>query len=204
MTAEHSKAAVSASELLNRCVVYALENKQDDLMRSFNVLQIKEREADVLKRRIIDELAKGDLPSNEREDLMRLARSIDQVIDWMNETGRILVEFDLFKMPQEVTTIVPNMINVIQRCVLKLDDCVFKLTEKQFKEALDAADAVERLEEEMDSLYQKGRGVVSKLSSVSVGQVILLSQFLDAMESVTDRCEDTCDEIRVIVVSIAY
>ena len=56
----------------------------------------------------------------------------------------------------------------------------------------------------MDSLYQKGRGVVSKLSSVSVGQVILLSQFLDAMESVTDRCEDTCDEIRVIVVSIAY
>jgi uncharacterized protein Yka (UPF0111/DUF47 family) len=68
---------------------------------------------------------------------------------------------------------------------------------------LDAADSVERLEEEMDSLYQKGRGILAKLTNVDVGQAILLSQFFDAMETITDRCEDACDEIRVIIVSIA-
>ena len=173
------------------------------MIRAFNVLQIKEGDADTLRRRIIDELVKGDLPINEREDLMRLAKSIDQVIDWINEAGRILVEFDLSKTPQEIILIVPNLITVVQNCVVKLDDCVYKLTERQFKETLDAADMLERLEEETDSLYQKGRGIVSKFNNVAIGQAILLSQFLDAIETIADKCEDTCDEIRAIIVSIS-
>jgi predicted phosphate transport protein (TIGR00153 family) len=204
MTAEHAKSAIDASEHLQRCINYALEGKKAELARSFSTLQIKEREADGIKRRIIDELAKGDLPSNEREDLMRLARSIDQVIDWMNETGRILVEFDVYHMPSEVKAIIPDMIRTASRCVVSLNDCVYKLTERQFAEALTAADGVERLEEEMDALYQKGRGILGRLKDVDVGQAILLSQFFDAMESVSDRCEDVCDEVRVIVVSIAF
>jgi predicted phosphate transport protein (TIGR00153 family) len=170
MTAEHSKSAVDASEHLERCIQYALEGKKTELTRTFHVLQSKERDADTLKRRIIDELAKGDLPSTEREDLMRLAKSIDQVIDWMNETGRIIVEFELFRMPSEIKLIVPEMMSVIIRCVHSLNDCVYKLTEQQFSEALDAADIVERQEEEMDALYQKGRGILAKLTNVDIGQ----------------------------------
>ncbi len=74
-------------------------------MRSFEILQLKEKEADLLKRKIIGELAKGDLPVSEREDLMRLARQTDDVIDWINETGRILVEFNLKDMPDDVKKI---------------------------------------------------------------------------------------------------
>ena len=203
LTAEHAKSAVDASEHLERCIQYALEGRKADVARTFSILQIKERDADTLKRRIIDELAKGDLPPSEREDLMRLAKSVDQVIDWMNETGRIIVEFELSQMSSEVKSIVPNMMSVVVRCVRNLNDCVYKLTERQFNEVLDAADSVERLEEEMDSLYQKGRGILAKLTNVDVGQAILLSQFFDAMETITDRREDACDEIRVIIVSIA-
>jgi predicted phosphate transport protein (TIGR00153 family) len=206
MVGEHSKDTVMAIEQLQRCISFAIEGRREDLERCFNVLSQKEKEADVLKKKIIIELAKGDLPPNEREDLMRLARSIDQVIDWINETGRILVEFDLDKMPEEIKAIVKDMMQVIRDCVVKLDFCTGKLIGREFDDALTAADAVERLEEEMDGLYQKARGAINGLrgDGVAVGPTILLSQFMDAMENITDRCEDTIDEIRTISVATLF
>ena len=206
MVGEHSKDTVMAIEQLQRCISFAIEGRREDLERCFNVLSQKEKEADVLKKKIIIELAKGDLPPNEREDLMRLARSIDQVIDWINETGRILVEFDLDKMPEEIKAIVKDMMRVIRDCVVKLDFCTGKLIGREFDDALTAADAVERLEEEMDGLSQKARGAINGLrgDDVAVGPTILLSQFMDAMENITDRCEDTIDEIRTISVATLF
>jgi predicted phosphate transport protein (TIGR00153 family) len=203
MILDHSKATVMAIEQLERCVNYALAGKREDLMRSFEILQLKEKEADLLKRRIIGELAKGDLPVSEREDLMRLAREIDNVIDWINETGRILVEFNLKDMPDDIKKTTTEMIHVIKSCVIRLDDCIEKLTNREFQDALKAADEVERLEEQMDALYQRARGSLSTLTTrtVEIGQAILLSEFMDALETITDRCENSCDEVRVIAVT---
>lgn len=203
MVLEHSKATVMAIEQLDRCINFALQGKREDLVRSFEILQLKEKEADLLKRKIIGELAKGDLPVSEREDLMRLARQTDDVIDWINETGRILVEFNLKDMPDDVKKITGETSRVITRCVIKLDDCIEKLTNRKFQDALKAADEVERLEEQMDGLYQMARRSISglKTGTVEIGQAILLSDFMDALETITDRCEDSCDEVRVIAVT---
>ena len=203
MVLEHSKATVMAIEQLDRCINFALQGKREDLVRSFEILQLKEKEADLLKRKIIGELAKGGLPVSEREDLMRLARQTDDVIDWINETGRILVEFNLKDMPDDVKKITGETSRVITSCVIKLDDCIEKLTNRKFQDALKAADEVERLEEQMDGLYQMARRSISglKTGTVEIGQAILLSDFMDALETITDRCEDSCDEVRVIAVT---
>ena len=203
MILEHSKATVMAIEQLDRCINFALQGKREDLVRSFDILQLKEKEADLLKRKIISELAKGDLPVSEREDLMRLARQTDDVIDWINETGRILVEFNLRDMPDDIKKITVDISQVITSCVIKLDDCIEKLTNREFQDALKAADEVERLEEQMDGLYQMARRFISglKTETVEIGQAILLSEFMDALETITDRCEDSCDEVRVIAVT---
>lgn len=203
MVLEHSKATVMAIEQLDRCISFALQGKREDLVRSFDILQLKEKEADLLKRKIIGELAKGDLPVSEREDLMRLARQTDDVIDWINETGRILVEFNLKDMPDDVKKITGDISRVITSCVIKLDDCIEKLTNREFQDALKAADEVERLEEEMDGLYQMARRSISGLKTgiVEIGPAILLADFMDSLETITDRCEDSCDEVRVIAVT---
>jgi len=203
MVLEHSKATVMAIEQLDRCINFALAGKREDLVRSFEILSLKEKEADLLKRKIIGELAKGDLPASEREDLMRLARQTDDVIDWINETGRILVEFDLKDMPEDVKELTVEISKVIKNCVIKLDDCIEKLTNREFQDALKAADEVERLEEQMDGLYQKSRRSIAnlKIEIVQIGQAILLADFMDSLETITDRCEDSCDEVRVIVVT---
>jgi predicted phosphate transport protein (TIGR00153 family) len=203
MVLEHSQATVMAIEQLDRCIGFALVGKRDELLRSFDILQLKEKEADLLKRKIIGELAKGDLPVSEREDLMRLARQTDDVIDWINETGRIVVEFNLRDMPEDVKKTTNEMAQTIKSCVIKLDDCIEKLTNREFQDALKAADEVERLEERQDGLYQQARRSIAglKTDTVEIGQAILLSDFMDALETITDKCEDSCDEVRVIAVT---
>jgi predicted phosphate transport protein (TIGR00153 family) len=204
MIGDHSKATVMGVEQLQRCIDFAAEGRRDDLIRSFNVLSQKEGEAASLKRKIVDELAKGDLPASEREDLMRLARAIDSVIDWVNETGRILVEFRLDKMSDEVREITLDMIRVVKNCVVRLDECIDKLISRRPQETLDAANEVEILEEETDTVYRRARGAISQLNAgeIQIGSAILLAQFMDALETIADRCESTVDEVRVIIVTM--
>jgi uncharacterized protein Yka (UPF0111/DUF47 family) len=70
---------------------------------------------------------------------------------------------------------------------------------------LKAADQVERLEEKVDKLYQTARSnlVDIKTNGIRVGSVILLAQFVEAIENTSDRCEDTCDQVRVMAVTLS-
>ncbi|MBN1682721.1 DUF47 family protein [Candidatus Bathyarchaeota archaeon] len=202
MIRDHSKSTVMAIEQFERCLEYAKQGKSEEMKRTFNVLSQKEKEADDLKRSIIVELAKGDLPSKERENLIRLAKETDQVISWINETSRILVEFNYKDVPEGIKTLVDNMIKVIHKCVIKLDECISMLMDKKFQDALKAANEVENLEEEMDLLYKKGRTQIIALDKIDIGlgHAILITQFIEGLENIADRCEDTADEVRVISV----
>ena len=202
LVGEHSKDAVMAMEQLQRCISHAIEGRKEDVMRSFTVLRQKEKEADALKMKITYELAKGDLLSSEREDLLRLAKENGQVISWINETGRILVEFELEKMPEDIRGIALEMSQALGECVSKLDNCINKMIEKRFHEALTASDDVEASEELIDGIYQRARKSINALGDkVQVGPAMLLCQFMDALENIADRCEDSCDEVRVISVT---
>ncbi|MEM3047497.1 MAG: DUF47 family protein, partial [Candidatus Bathyarchaeia archaeon] len=97
-----------------------------------------------------------------------------------------------------------KMAEVVRECTLKLDDCIAKLVDRRIPESLQAADQVEAYEEEVDRLYQEARGLISKLDvggRLTVGSIILLAQLMDAIENTADRCEDTCDQVRVIAVT---
>jgi predicted phosphate transport protein (TIGR00153 family) len=203
MIRDQSKSVVTTTETLERCVSHALGGKHDELNRSFDALQQKEKAADLLKKKIVAELTKGELPPSDREDLMRLAREINHVIDWINETGRILVEFNLDEAPEEIKKIVPDVMRVVKKCVLDLDICINKLIDRKFQDALKAADEVERLEEEMDYLHRQARRKIAgfKTGAVEIGEAILISQLIESFENITDRCEDTCDLIRAIAVA---
>jgi predicted phosphate transport protein (TIGR00153 family) len=205
MIRDHSRSVVSATEQLERCLNHALEGHYDALGRSFSMLEQKEKAADLLKKKIVAELTKGELPPSDREDLMRLTREIDHVIDWVNETGRILVEFKLDTAPDTLLQMFPTIMEVINKCVHSLDLCIDNLFEKRFQDALKAADEVERLEEEMDYLNMQARRVIGtfKQGTVEIGEAILLSQLVESLENTTDRCEDVVDLVRALAVAAA-
>jgi predicted phosphate transport protein (TIGR00153 family) len=202
---EHSRMTTVTVELLGKCIQEAINGRKEELQKSFELVEKKEHEADIMRRRIIEELARGELPSDERVGLMRLGRQLDWITDWSHEAGRILVMFELSKMPKEIQTVLLEMCSTTAQATLHVADTVQKLIDGSLDASLKAADEVERLEEKVDSLHQKARGILKDIETdgVHVGSIILLSQFLEAIENTADRCEDACDQARVMAVTLS-
>jgi predicted phosphate transport protein (TIGR00153 family) len=204
MVRQATRMLVPSVDELMACVNYAVAGKRDELESAFTRLHQLEREGDSLRRLIITELARGSLPVDERRSFMRLARQIDWVADWCLEAGRLVRQSPLNKLPEDLRRTALDMCKVVKDCVVGVQQCIDLLTDKKVQEALDSADRVERLEEEVDDLYRRARGLLSEISGpeLTVGQLILLAEFLDAVENIADRCEDVCDQARVIAVSV--
>ncbi len=64
---------------------------------------------------------------------------------------------------------------------------------------------MERIEEEVDEQYHQARSYYPKmnLNKINSGEVILISQFIDAIEYIADWCENTIDQVRVIAISLS-
>ena len=202
---EHSQMTTIAVQLLGKCIQDAINGRQKELQKAFDLLEQKEHEADVMRRRIIEELARGELPSDDRAGLMRLSRQLDWIADWSHEASRVLVMFELSKMPKQIQDLSTEMCSTTTESALHVADTVRKLMDGDLDASLKAADEVERLEEKVDDLYQKARGVLKDVETngVGVGSIILLSEFLEAIENTSDRCEDTCDQARVMAVTLS-
>ncbi|MGD0177312.1 MAG: DUF47 family protein [Candidatus Bathyarchaeia archaeon] len=202
---EHSKMTTLTVELLGKCLQNAISGRKEELQKSFELLEQKEHEADILRRRIIEELARGELPSDDRSGLMRLGRQLDWITDCSHEASRILVMFDLSKMPKQIQDVLVEMCSTTTQATLHVADTVQKLIDGSLDASLKAADEVERLEEKVDGLHQKARGILNDIETdrVHVGSIILLSQFLEAIENTADRCEDACDQARVMAVTLS-
>ena len=202
---EHSIMTTMTVELLVKCIKDAIWDNKLELQKNFSLLEQKEHEADSMRRRITEELARGELPSDARTSLMRLSRQVDWIADWSHEAGRILVMFDLSKMSKQVQDISMEMSSTTSECTLRVADMVQKLMDGELDASLKAADEVEQLEERVDDMYQKARGILKDIETdgIHVGSVILLSQFLEAIENTSDHCEDTCDQARVMAIALS-
>lgn len=202
---EHSRMTTVTVELLEKCVQDAINGRKEELGKNFHLLEQREHEADVLRSRIIEELARGELPSDDRVNLMRLGRQLDWITDWAHEGSCILVMFDLSKMPKQIQDVLVEMCSTTTETTLHVTDTVEKLMDGDLDASLKAADQVERLEEKVDGLHQKARGILKDVETdgVHVGPIILLSQFLEAIENTADRCEDACDQARVMAVTLS-
>lgn len=205
MIMQATKMLVPSVDELIACVKSAIAGKKEELESAFTRLHQLEREGDSLRRLIITEFARGNLPIDERRSFMRLARQVDYVADWCLEAGRLVRLSPMDRLPEDLRVTLLETCKVVRDCVSDVQQCIDLLTDKKVQEALDAADKVERLEEEADDLYRKGRALLSKISGpeLTVGQIILVAELMDAVESVADRCEDVCDQARVIAVSVS-
>jgi predicted phosphate transport protein (TIGR00153 family) len=160
-----------------------------------------EMKADTLRRDMTIELTKRNIYPNEREDLMELVRAVDWIADWAREAGRILSIIPFKRSPDELKVAAQDMCRADNNCVSVLADCLRFLLKDPSK-VIAQADEVERIEEDIDGLYDIARKHLATLQfeDFTVGSMILLNMFLDALETVADWCENTADIVRVIAV----
>ncbi len=201
-TAEkHLELTLNAVRELYNMVDAAAKCDRADCSSHYMNLSRMEMEADELRRQMVDALTKSEMFPEERGDLMELVRAVDWIADWSKEAGRILNVIQLDKASEEMKQAALNMVKADADCVVVLTECLKNMS-KNPKEALNLANKVELLEEDTDELYSQARKILADFDfkGWTIGSVILLNEFLDALETVADWCENTADIVRAISV----
>jgi predicted phosphate transport protein (TIGR00153 family) len=158
-----------------------------------------EKEADSLRRKVMDEISTGELLPTDREDLMELVKRIDMVADWSRESTRVLGAVPMEHVPDTIKDAFTQMVKSVRECTVSLQKCVNKMMTKP-EEALQAADRVEREEENVDDIHEKARALIGREDLPKAGVAVLASQLFEALEMIADSCEDACDQVRVIMI----
>lgn len=195
----HLALTTSIVEDLEKAVEAAVNNDTEEMHACIERIASNEREADKLRRRVMDEVARGELPPTAREDIMHLVKRVDMVADWSRESTRVLSVLPMEDVPKSIKGEIVEMVKGVKECAILLQKCVNKIMTKP-EEALQAADAVEREEEKVDDLHEKARMLLGKENLPKAGVAVLVGQLFEALEMIADSCEDVCDQVRVIMV----
>jgi len=195
----HLALTMSAVEDLERAVKAAVSNNEKETKASIDRVISAEKEADRLRRVVMIELAGGELPPIDREDLMHLMKRVDMLADWSRESTRILGATPMQDVPGSLKKAAVEMVEGVRECAAALRKCINSMAEKP-GEALKAADEVERLEEKVDDYFENSRRLLAQEENLKVGVAILMNELFEAIELAADACEDACDQVRVIVV----
>jgi len=162
-----------------------------------------ERQADEVKRSILDELSKGVFHPINREEIIRLIMTADDIAAHAKASTRKLN----FIPPEKLTENLREAMKTFAVNLVKITEGVnnaFNALEHDPKMAIQASQKVETMEEKIDDF--RIESVIPEFllwcsKSKDVGLCLLLKETLDGMENCADRCEDLADVIRDIALS---
>ena len=186
-------------EDLEKAMRASIKGDKKETERCIQRVASSEKEADGLRRNVMDEISTGELSPTDREDLMNLVKKVDMVADWSRESTRILGAIPMDNVPVSIKDESIEMVVNVKECAVSLQKCVNSIMTKP-GEALKAADTVERQEEKVDDIHEKARILLGKEDIQKAGVAVLIGQLFEAIEMIADSCEDACDQVRVIIV----
>ena len=203
MIQDHLSLCTECAEEISNATKKMISGDREGAMLNILRLNSKEKESDVLRGTIMNELSKGEFSPNQRDDLMHLIKRIDMVADYARSAGRSLTLLSMDRYPEKVKEISMIFVDKTLDNVIMLRKSVQSLT-VNVTDTMQFGDQVERIEEEVDELHATARGIIKDLpsSAMTTGEFIVLSEFFNALEMVNDSCEDSVDYLRLIVVKL--
>ncbi|MHC1586218.1 MAG: DUF47 domain-containing protein [Candidatus Hecatellaceae archaeon] len=176
-----------------------LREVNDRFKRVFDL----EREADTIKDKIIDEISKGVFHPINREEVIRLLLTVDDIADFAKTSARRL----LFVNPKKLNPSLLENLRLMAELFIKAVEATneaFKALLRDPREAVEASSRVERLEEKVDDF--RFESIIPELlkwceACRDMGQCLMVYSIIESMENLVDRCEVSADVIRHIAIS---
>ncbi|MDR2156685.1 MAG: DUF47 family protein [Clostridiales Family XIII bacterium] len=170
--------------------------KADDLDMQIAKMHAIEQDGDVARHTMTKKLAKEFITPIEREDIMQMSESIDNVTDKIED---VLLRLYMFNIPA-VRDDALLIADIIVKCTAALKDALEEFPNfRRSKTLQEKIIEVNHLEEEGDRLYT---GAVRNVF-VDEGLPPLLASswhnVLHYMEEVCDACEDVADIIEGVM-----
>ncbi len=160
--------------------------------------EIKEVEhrCDFLTHEVIQRLHKTFVTPLDREDIHALARSLDDVIDAIDDSAGVIRLYQIAQVRSDAR----DLGRIIKASTEQVVVAMKALGKKQGISA--AAVEINRLENEADRAHQIALRRLFEEERDAI-QIIKWKEILDFLEAATDRCEDVANVLEGVVVKHA-
>ncbi len=201
---KHLELVSNVVSMLDEIISELLKNNVEAGLAKFDDLNKMEENADVVKREIFVELRSGYIHPLDREDLLRLILTADDIAAYAKAAARrLVIIYKLgYSVPGELLKILKDMTSEIVEASKLVIEAVNTIGQDPSK-ALTITHRIEDIEENVDDLRMEAYKFLYKMCKDKIGiECILYKEVIDDIENTSDRCEDTADVIRMIAVSI--
>jgi len=197
----HADAIVATVAEMKKVVYSFCEDDLEGVKRNFGMVFKQERDADNLKREILDKLSTGPFHPITREEVIRVVLTADDVAANAKSAARKISASSSRILPDEIKDGLRGLADMDVRIAEKMRKAFIKLLEDP-RAAIEVTNEVERMEEEIDdfrvSLVEKILKFGDTAKSISAW--LMLKEAVENMEDVADRSEDVADVIRSIAI----
>lgn len=182
-----------------KCLIEALAKGDINLVQEeWRKVFEAERRADELKRAILAELTKEVFHPIDREELVRLIMTTDDIADYAKAWSRRALLYSPSKLPNEIGTKLVTMSTKVLDAV-NLIKLAIDVLSKDPRKVLDIADKIEALEEEIDDIrHELFKSILEFCNNIQPSLCILSKELMDSIENAADRCEAVGDLFRRI------
>jgi uncharacterized protein len=188
----HAQVTLAGAEAL-----HSLLKGGDNVSQCCREITKRENEADEIAREVLTALRRTFITPLDRGDIKDLITSMDDAIDQMNQTAKVIALFEL----RSFEPCMQDMGEIIVRAA-KLNLTAVPLLGSLANNSARLNTMTEemiRLEEQADQLHERGRKQLFKEQKDAIPFVIS-TEVYDHLESVMDRFEDVANEISAIVI----
>jgi predicted phosphate transport protein (TIGR00153 family) len=158
-------------------------------------LQIKqiEQECDSLTHQVIQRLNRTFVTPIDREDIHKLATSLDDVMDAIDAAATVVRRYRISSLRYGAR----ELASLVWQSAMQLRVAVEALEKK--KDVHERAIEVNRLENAADDVLDEALGRLFEEEKNAI-QVMKWKEMFDLLEQATDRCEDVANTLESVVV----
>ena len=188
----HARVTLAGAQALR-----ALLKGHDDVLRCCREITKHENEADEITREVMTALRKTFITPLDRGDIKDLITSMDDSIDQMNQTAKVITLFELRSFEEHMQ----EMGDIIVQAGQLMMEAVPLLSSlgRHYARLNSLTEQMIRLEEQADELHDQGRKQLF-LNKKDAFAFIIGTEVYDHLEAVMDRFEDVANEISAIVI----
>jgi len=200
-TVEHFEKVLESVVALKEAIKLFVEGgNRDELMKLLHKIAQAEHEADIICRKLVHDIATGQILPADHENLLFFVYRIDSIADCAHAAERYMALWEgkfLESAGQDLITMTETALESAEK--LKL--AVSQLNNRNFKEVLDLCTEIEYLEDKGDDQMREiSRKVLS--SSLPVAHILLARDLIGAIETISDSARIGANMLRILIAGL--
>ena len=165
--------------------------------KAINLKKI-ENKGDHMVHHIHDELNKTFITPIDREDIVELTASLDDILDHADNVADNII---LFKITEPTKAMI-DLVRNLNMAMDEVDSAIHNLKDmKKPKDTKHCCREINRLEHETDTVYR--RAIADLFENEDAKEIIKLKELYTNIELAVNRCEDVADVLNGILIKYA-